>query len=476
MRLHLGSWAWRAGVLAAGFAVARGAAQPIEDLFPSPAAEAARDTDPAPTTADLLDRARAFYAGSPWGERLQVRVQSPTSRLRQSEVVVRCDPVSYEAGGHVRLDLGELHVSAVPGRLTAHHGQNDEIAFEAESGSAMDLIRRELPPLGVPPLVLAFDGPNGVSNPTPWTSGVRWGELLISEDRGRRLAVLPGQGNGCRLEMTLDADTGRFVRLEVEFAARGAVGDAPAPAWLVIASWPVEPGDPESWALGADGRRRVAALSDLRPRPVALAPGADLAALPLMDLRLVPWSVLEVVQPEEFASAAPGVRAPEVYCVLVVFGSGAEEEGVAERAGRAAIEAVEEAARRVRDESSRRDPGRWIRVVSRPVAVYPLVEFTRDRLARAAQRWTMAEPPIEGPPQPRDPSRLLWTVSPEATLGVLAPGEAATAVVVGPDGTLRRVVPIMGREGEITRVGEELAGVVVGAAFPDEPTGASGER
>lgn len=461
-------WAEAAALLAAAVAPPLIALSPAS--LPAVAPPPAASPDPEPAVLDAVIRR---LRDRPWAERVIARAAGngggeigPVG----GDHVVRYDP----AGPRALLEFGPIRAFAEPGRLIAWSVRDDRVYLERRFPDA-DLaatIRRALPPLASPSLVLAAEGRvrpfwilGDVREPPvrDLASAPIPGPPAGDAGEDRRLVGLEGAAGASVVGLVVDADAARLVRTDSTTLAGGRTFQ------LEFDLVPLDPGDPGAWAPDLAGRDRVEHFRSLRgPTPLLVGQRMD-------DLRLVPAEPADGAPPPSLPLFSvfvpddeiptPALRPLHAIVLLLVDAAqidAAEGVGDGDGVGAGAGEGEEVAGRvaaaarelsRIRDELERqavREGTAAPRFIIRAVAVAPAEGGRGDAAARTlAQRIDVRG---QGPAEARLPTAL-WR-SGASLLDRLAPEAAAVAVVVGWDRRIRGVARIDGAD-----AGERAAGL-----------------
>jgi hypothetical protein len=255
--------------------------------------EAKAPLDPAHVVAQF----RKAYHKRPFVESLDITVRTPSEKKCET-VVVR-----GTIKGEIRLELGDLVLWTAGERLIGVHRLNAGTYFEAPldpSDRAASLLRA-LPPLPVPEVALVLQAPT--APPGAWAVS----PLCVEPQWTKATAASQGKKPAVVLEGSTKSGTVRVA----------GVGDPPV---LVFAETK-STHDDVTTTITADisrlderagrieedlrGRKRVSALSDLRPQTPDMKPG-----LAMPDL------VAEQVERGERSDALVPTGKP---CVLVIF-------------------------------------------------------------------------------------------------------------------------------------------------------------
>lgn len=267
-------------------------------LAASPTMAAAQQIvlDPLVVLAEL----RAAYATKPTADEVRVKVES-AGQHQGDTIAVRIVPPN-----RVRLSLGGAEVLVDETGLRATRAGNSVAYFEAplEEGGALATLRKRLPPLVAPQVVLAL---GSLSEPmTPWLEGVRWSSAAMRPAGAGRSAMIVLQGAGPRAEVRveIDPETSRLRTMKTK------IDDGTT---IVLECEALSAPAAASMTLDVDGRRKVESLAELDATSVDTSVGD---AMPAMTLNVAGEreAVAELV--------GPGV---------VLFVSGAEDLVLVER-------------------------------------------------------------------------------------------------------------------------------------------------
>ncbi|MFM9958793.1 MAG: hypothetical protein ACKVZJ_12025 [Phycisphaerales bacterium] len=255
--------------------------------------------DPASAVGEL----RKAYHKRPFVEALEITIEAPGSRRRES-VTVRGN-----VKGELRLDLGELHVWTDGPVLRAVHRLNAGTYFEAalDGADRAAAFLAALPPLPVPQVGLVLqprDAKAASWMPSPTCVGLAW-ESAIAASHGRKPAVvLSGSAEACSARVAAVGSPPVLTFVETKSERDGVTTTVTAR---------IERLEELVGKLDADlrGRERVAALSELR----AVTPDVR-AGLAMPEL------IVEPVRRGEGRSRPPLTAGRP--CVLLLFVPGDE--------------------------------------------------------------------------------------------------------------------------------------------------------
>ncbi len=363
-----------------------GAVAPITSaVAQEPASELPENEIPVVEAPAPLDAAEVYrsiveaHQAGPIADKVTIRAVSEF-RKRDNTAIVRVDAAS----GTAMLELGRLTALVREGDLRITHQQRgDRFALYEGGGMTIgDLLESSLPPIPMPHLALAFEGPERPEHLTPFPGEIAWTTAIENEDG---YIVLLGIGAGTTVSYIVDSETRRLhtgvitvpnskLRIEMGFKA-------------------MDPGDPALWSLDLQGKTPVPALAQLQPGGVDIFPGAPAPPMAFFTLSSEPWQ-LETSHKGDIA--------------LLIF----REISPAVLAARDALEAAI-------NESGKDIDVQPVLVTSRLVGI--------DLFERIGQTVHAYGEPV------------LWTASQEATIDRFTTG-AACIVLIDADRTVRSVV------------------------------------
>jgi len=385
----------------------------------------------ADTDRILADVLRAYRSG-PVAERVTIRVvQAPPPDAhgpvldRSSAAVVRVRRGSADQPPVLRADLGVLGVYARADDFVAVRSDDPSVCVRRHlsapvSGRALASI---LPPLALPQIELALGDEAAAMNLTPYTRGLRWYAAEDPSPEAGRIR-LSGRSEGGIAMLEIDAASSR-VRL---FSYRAA-----SQALLEVRCEPMDPGDPDDWAIDADDRRVVRSIRDLGVPEGVVAAGDPVPDLPLHDLDTDVWDLGSAFR----ARAAASPHRPPAPAILVLTRQRSSKDPVGSAPGANAAAGVRAFLRKLRRlAADRPDSGvRFGVPFWRPVLVFEVEEFSRRRLVAAAAEWDASRPVTSSPFDDTEPD-CLWSSAGRPLLGRFVRGAETVVVVIAPDNTL----------------------------------------
>ncbi len=234
-------------------------AQPLRD---------AEELDPAVVIASL----REAYQREAFAEEITARVRA-AGRLRIDRIEVRGDATGESA--RVWLSLGDLDVAVHDGRLVAANRRDVEtfVARTLGDGPLTKSLADILPPVPAPQVELALGDDATFSRPLPYLRDVQW--ISASRPLGRAAAIddaitVLGQGPHGQVTLLVDPATSRLRMLKTDIVRE----DGATAVEIELRFTALVPGDPAAWVIDTTDRRELASLTDLRPSPPRLRPGA----------------------------------------------------------------------------------------------------------------------------------------------------------------------------------------------------------
>ena len=261
------------------------------------------EIDPATVLSDL----RGAYRSRAIAEEIRVKVRADGEHGGETMVL------SMSAGGALHLDMGASKVWADSSGLRVSPGREARVYYEAPSKDVLATVERELPPIPVPQLVLALASDWEKRDLTAYARGVRWTRARVFPEALPPVALLEGRGEGCEVEIEMDAQSGRLRRMTTKLGGGGLIEVEAEPL--------PTPGD-DVFVFDVESRTRVATLTDLSAQAKLLHVGDEAPA----------WELFSWPEPtQSLAFAGPAV--------VVMFRDTRELESVV-RVARAAQESV----------------------------------------------------------------------------------------------------------------------------------------
>ncbi len=380
----------------------------------------------------VLRELLAAYRGGPVAERVTIRVRQPPPPDmhgpvldRESVATVRVHRGRGDEDRVLRADLGVLSVYAHGDALVIVRSDDPSVCLRRRLSGPVSAraLAPVLPPTALPAIALALGDAAAAANLTPFTRGVRW-RIADGAPRETGLVRLSGHASGGEATLLIDAVTHRLRELSFR-AASGARLDVRCEA--------IEPGDPGAWAIDADDRRVVRSLRDLGVPEAPFARGEPVPALPLQDMETDLWAL-----EDEFAArAAADPRRTPAPAILVLARQRVAGAPAAPVPGSVAGDAVRAYLRKQRRLAAEHDNAEERGGVPfwRPVLVFEVEEFTRERLAGAAERWKSSLPIVSGPFDGAEPE-CLWSSAGRPLLDRFVRGSDTVVAVIGSDGVL----------------------------------------
>ncbi|CAG0999877.1 hypothetical protein PHYC_02804 [Phycisphaerales bacterium] len=368
----------------------------------------------APEPAAAFQRILDAYRAKPVAQTASIRVIAPEGRERISRVEVLTEP--SPTSRRIALRLGRsLQVEASDRELRGVSPRNPTAACVLPlTGPLTDeSLRAVLPPIPVPNIAWALGG-------EVVGEGAREGEFLVPPVGWVRLDSVeprPGMGHialrGSNplgpVEIVVDESTHMLVRL---------TGTLSGPALRVeLAFRGADPGS-KSWAVEIEGRERVPSLSDLKPLPAEVQPGAQVGSLSLMGTDLSPWLLADTMR-EQAAIPTEAGEGP-ILGALVVYRSSAPG---AEDAAFQACGSLRSHKKFLDRKRLTADPA-TPRLFIRPVAVFELPEFSPGAARELAARWAgTGDTPV-------------WTSAGQALIDRFDRGAIGAVIIVDLEGVL----------------------------------------
>lgn len=403
-----------------------------------------------PNVVDAMRELQAFYRAGPTCERVQVELRTPApapatgTKVARSSMVVRVQPravgekpktVEGGASGNttptpvsftnsvsaVGLELGQLHIWASEGSLTAVHTRDPTTFFRAPISEELrsSALAEALPPVLLPEMDLAACGAGETcSQFWPYATGIIWQSVEPdAKQTGRRL--LRGTCDGGTVALTMQGT--RLRSLVIEMAQKKTT--------LTLVFSPFIPCEPAKAAIAIGSRLPVASMDELRPRSGTLRVGFRVPPMPITQAAGPAWDLGALLQPPVDALAA-GVR-PAEHAVLVMV-----RRPPNNAAGRfKADELAPILARMRRDAFKARMPGEAEHEPGAAIAKFGYAPV----LAMAAPKPDELLGILKGEAEKWGPD-VLWTTEPKGTIDLFAPGADACCVVIDADYVLRAVV------------------------------------
>lgn len=216
----------------------------------------------------VLSELRDAYATQATADEVRVKVES-AGQHQGDTIAVRIVPPN-----RVRLSLGGAEVLIDEQGLRATRVGNRVAYFEAllEEGGALATLRKRLPPLVAPQVVLAL---GSLSEPmTPWLEGVRWTSAVMRPAGAGRSAMIVLEGAGPRAEVRveIDPETSRLRTMKTK------IDDGTT---IVLECEALSAPTAASMALDVDGRGKVESLAELDATSVDTSVGDVMPAMTL---------------------------------------------------------------------------------------------------------------------------------------------------------------------------------------------------
>lgn len=365
----------------------------------------------------------ARYRFGATADRVRVTLAQPSGRSDMLSLVIRCVP---GAAGLARIELGDVVLGATHGRLTAVHEEDPTTYAVVATGAGLnpaDVLRVLLPPLPIPQLSLAFDP--GDVDWCPLVRGVRWESAVRIGQGGESGIRLSGSSEAGPASLELIA--GRVRRFE-------AILDAATGASIIVEAEPVEPGNPDAWALDTAGRRRVDSLADLRPLGPPLTPGERWP-----ETRITAPGTRDAAEWPPAPEGEAGAVSPELRAAWLFRADLSPESlrPLAERALAAVVSLRREILR------GRIDGRLDKRLGLREVVAIALVEQEGDTFEQIEQQRPMWEAAVGAAWRGgAEAPSLAWTPAEARLLDRVAPGAPSALVLLDGRGVILAAAPI----------------------------------
>ncbi len=394
----------------------------------------------AGNAAAVLEALLEAYRSAPIAERVTVRIVHPRPPDSIGPVLDRSSVVTVRAwrGGEdgppvLRADLGVLSLYVRGSELVAVRSDDPSTCLVRELGGPLSArtLAPVLPPLALPQIELVFGDRDAGANPTPYTRNVRW-RAPEREAEGR--LVLSGSSDGGEVRLVLDGATHRVLEMTV-LASPGAR--------LEVRCEPAEAGDPGGWAIEPADRRVVRSLRELGVPEAAVRTGEPVPPLPLHDLDMGVWD-LEQEMADREAALPHSVPAP---LILILARQRAAPAGDLAPAGVNAAAGVRAFLRGLRRSAAERDDPAALRGIPiwRPVLVFEVDAFSRERLGAARTSWAAARPTVSMVFDDAEPE-CLWSSAGRALLDRFVPGAETAVAVIAPDNSLMGSFAVAGSD------------------------------
>lgn len=424
--------------------IAAGASRPLGASAAASAEQPAAETKVAPSVESTLALMRAAYTAGPLSDRVTVRAHSGT-KVRTVQVVIYCDAgeAIKERQAQVRLDLQQLQIHAMGGKVVALNRFEKGTCFEAEyKGEIPAALAESFRPLPLPQIPLTFGADATLKTPVPLAPDTVWNTAETATEQGRAMIVLRGRSTAGEVSLTMEKSTGRLRKFLLTLSSPSAGGLTK----LELVSSPSDAGDAKKWGLDVTGRTRVGSPSELAPKRAALAAGTS-----VKNTSLVTADLANIAIDSLFAKDKSG-KAP-VAAILVCFR--ADGEGGLTKDTQAALGAAVRAAL---------DPGvlKAGGVVIRGVGLLGPTEIDPPRLALLADQWAK----LAAEHGDRVVANLLFSSS--RVLQVEHAGQAADTqvVVIDPD---QKALAALSADGQADKQGETAAEIVKAIVPPAGP-------
>ncbi len=271
-------------------------------LAVSTAPALARDQPADPDPTQTYESLRRTYREGVFADRVVVRVVAK-GRERRSTVIVRTAPKA--AVPRARVELGRLHLDATPTHLLATCRSEASTIFDRSlQGPFPASLSGVIPPLPLPQLSWAFQ--ESGDELSPYLTAIEWTSTHAPDRQSLTLigTALGDDHQRREIRLTLDRRNGRPRAL-----IAGLAGDTR----LELAFSPLDAGKPETWALDAKDRRKVASLADLTTKRADFGPGDLLPPFTLLDAQLAPWSLAGSIKPAPDPSGTPPAAVLVLY-------------------------------------------------------------------------------------------------------------------------------------------------------------------
>lgn len=440
---HVASWTALNAIMLGARAGLHGQPQqperPTHQILPANASQA-------------VSRLRASYRSGAVAQRVTFLLNDEDAAPGNAErsVVVRIfagvSPAAADRA--VRIDFPDMVVHCSAGRMvvTRPSDPSGYAEWPIDETPIVPMLERVLPPLALPQLALAFGDPD-FARPTPFGDVASWRLEPVPGVEAEVLTRLIGTGNDATTELVFDGVTDRLSAFTIK--------PVPGRAGVEVRARceAVDPGPRSSWAIGLDGRTRVASIADLRTTVSELGVGDVLSDLSFQDRHDVRWSL---------GAAMAGAVDPDVGVLLLFRPDPGSDGGISPDVA-AGIAALQTCWRRSVLRDAERESGgtnsvRSRLVLGRGVAVFRLEAFAREGLERLFVSWA-----DEAESQSKHGVRtlpgaqgLLWAPTGVSSIDRIAPDSRAVLVVVRADRTIRAIVRLDGRGAEPAAITAEL--------------------
>lgn len=423
------------------------------------------DRAKAMETSEALARMAAAYRGGACVDRVslvatpypELEGPLPARAIRRAVALVRTFRPANQAS-LVRLDLGDLCITAVPGSVTAtRRGDREHAArFEIDGEPTPAKLAAHLPMLTFPQLWLSLGG-DPAQPVTSLTGVVTWESAESTASGPRRLLVLRGRSATHAVVLSAHAATGRLASFEIT-----PIGNAGAKIRARCTA--LSPGDPSAWGIRTEHRTLVGTLGELRATPGLVEPGATLNEPRLRSADSRPWSLAESLRAR--AGARPAVGA------MIVFTRDTPATLIdAALAGVVRAEValdLEAGAPTPMEAGSGLTPPPSLLTIG--VAGLAPAEADASTLGRIGEAWRSGARGVLSrvlPQATAEPVPLVWADEGAGLLQKLAPGASCAIVVVGSDLRLLGVIEPQGLPGEDQGIADQLRAIAAELRWPE---------
>jgi hypothetical protein len=396
----------------------------------------------------LLETIRSAYGKKQTSEEIKVtllkgphapRLASDT--LASDTFIVRIDPgpPGGAAPSRLLLDFGGLRVLVAGGELTAVNPAVPGRYYQTKLPGPLTprSLAKLLPPTPVPELALACSDPASFGELTPYTPRVTWTSATI--DAGARNGVLIGSSEAGPIVMTANATSGRLSKIVAAIKSPGGE------TTLDLTITPAEAGSPASWVIPTEGRERVKSLADLRSPPMT---GPVSAGHPVPDF--APQRMDSTAWSLHHALAEP----PSIPLAFILYRAAPNRLEAASRDARAAAGVVR--AVQFGQSAPGVTPVKPVDLKLAGALVMDLGQFNRATFDREQRLWaegTAVRTPDSGPIPPPE---LLWANAAVQSIDRIDPKAGAVLLLIAPDKTLLKVIPLDGRAGDPAALATDL--------------------
>lgn len=217
-------------------------------------------TKAAPALTPFQRTMRAYRSG-PIAETIQIRVKDASGAERRSTVVLRMDAGDEAAGKprSVRMELGQLELWIHGDRMIVvpKFDLTRYAEFELARGPLRESIAKHVPAILLPELTLGDTAvlDFGDLGLLPTSAMVRWDEPTV--DRVTARTVITGEGGDAKFRVLTNRANDRLHSAIV-------TSESGPLRLLELSVRSMDAGDPASWAISTQGKKKVDSIADLQ--------------------------------------------------------------------------------------------------------------------------------------------------------------------------------------------------------------------